>query len=99
MISLLITNYNTWDLTLKSVKAAISQTDAHLISEILIIDDGSSSNAPKELSIIDKVNIYYNKANLGYAACVNKAFELAKENICLLLDSDADLIACPTFIV
>lgn len=92
MISVLITNYNTWDLCLKSVNV-IKEDDLKLISEIIIVDDASDSDAPILLINNPLVRIEKNQENLGYATCVNKAFALAKESICLLLDSDAYLLS------
>lgn len=92
MISILITNYNTWDLCLRSVNA-IKPEDLKYISEIIIIDDASDSDAPIELIKHPLVQIEKNQTNMGYAASVNKAFKLAKEQICVLLDSDAYIIS------
>jgi GT2 family glycosyltransferase len=99
MISLLITNYNTWPLTLKCIEASFAQVDTALIKEIIVIDDGSRQEAPEILLTNHKVKIHYNSENLGYAACVNKAFALANEDICLLLDSDAYIISGLTVII
>jgi len=98
MISILITNYNTWDLCLRSIDS-ITAEELKYLSEIIIVDDASDQSPPKELVEHPLVRIQENRVNKGYAACVNQAFELAKESICLLLDSDAYLISGTKFIL
>jgi hypothetical protein len=92
MISVLITNYNTWDLCIKSIRS-ISEENLKFISEIIIVDDASDQVAPIELVNHQLVRIVKNNINLGYASSVNKAFEFANESICLLLDSDAYILS------
>ncbi|MDB5138671.1 MAG: glycosyl transferase family 2 [Mucilaginibacter sp.] len=89
MISAIITNYNTWDLTLRCVKAINDIDKENYVNEIVIVDDSSTQLMPDYLKKHNKIKLIRNEANLGYAASVNVAFKNASNNICLLLDSDA----------
>lgn len=93
MISLIITNYNTWDLTERCVKSVTESNSDHEISEIIIVDDFSKDITPDSLKYNSKVNIIRNNTNLGYAKSVNIGFKNATNEICLLLDSDAYLVS------
>jgi GT2 family glycosyltransferase len=85
-ISAVITNYNTWPLTLRCVQA-LARHSADQLEEIVVVDDGSSSPAPPELSALARV--IHNARNLGYQASVNVGFRAVSSDWVLLLDSDA----------
>lgn len=93
MISLIITNYNTWDLTTRCVNSVAVANAEKYIEEIIIIDDCSNQQAPESLTSNPKVRLIKNATNLGYAKSVNVGFAHAQNEICLLLDSDAYLIS------
>ena len=84
--SAVITNYNTWPLTLRAVRA-LEQHSRDRIDEIVVVDDGSSTPAPPELPA--SVRVIYNPRNLGYQASVNVGFRAVSSDWVLLLDSDA----------
>jgi GT2 family glycosyltransferase len=87
-VSVVITNHNTWPLTLRCVQALERFSRAHLF-EIVVVDDASSTPAPPELPAW--VRVVYNGKNLGYQASVNVGFRAVSGDWVLLLDSDA----CP----
>lgn len=93
MISLLITNYNTWELTERCIRSVEYADPSKVIQEIIVVDDCSTQNAPVYFQEHPLVKIIKNEDNLGYVKSVNKAFAEAKQSICLLLDSDAYLIS------
>jgi GT2 family glycosyltransferase len=85
-VSAVITNHNTWPLTLRCVRA-LEQHSPGRFEEIVVVDDASSTAAPPELS--PKVRVIYNGKNLGYQASVNVGFRAVTGDWVLLLDSDA----------
>ncbi|MRX45672.1 glycosyltransferase family 2 protein [Pedobacter puniceum] len=93
MISLLITNYNTWELTERCIRSVEYADPSKVIQEIIVVDDCSTQNAPVYFQEHPLVKIIKNEDNLGYVKSVNKAFAEATQSICLLLDSDAYLIS------
>jgi GT2 family glycosyltransferase len=86
--SVIITNYDTWPLTLRCVEG-VNRHCRSGVREILVVDDGSSTPAPSELPA--NVRVLQNPKNLGYAASVNVGVTAATGDFVLLLDSDA----CP----
>lgn len=93
MISLIITNYNTWDLTERCVNSIFTSNSELFIKEVIIVDDCSKQPTPVSLTSKAFVHVIRNEQNLGYAKSVNIGFSHAKNEICLLLDSDAYLIS------
>lgn len=93
MISLIITNYKTWDLTERCVKSVDKTDSTKQITEIIIVDDNSEEPIPDHLLNNTLVKIIINGQNKGYAKSVNIGFDHAINDICLLLDSDAYLIS------
>lgn len=93
MISLLITNYNTWELTERCIRSVEYVDPTKVIQEIIVVDDCSTQSAPVYIQEHPLVKIIKNEDNLGYVKSVNKAFAEATQPICLLLDSDAYLIS------
>jgi GT2 family glycosyltransferase len=85
-VSAVITNHNTWPLTLRCVQALEKHSRAGL-AEVVVVDDGSSSPAPPELPAW--VRVIYNGKNVGYQASVNIGFRAVSGDWVLLLDSDA----------
>jgi GT2 family glycosyltransferase len=85
-VSAVITNYDTWPLSLRCVQA-LERHSKGAVSEIVIVDDGSKSAAPAELPA--SVRVIQNPKNLGYQASVNVGFRAVTGDWVLLLDSDA----------
>jgi GT2 family glycosyltransferase len=85
-VSALITNFNTWPLTQKCISELIYLSDGSL-SEIVVVDDASDEAEPFFLP--KKVHVIQNSQNKGYVASVNIGFSQIKEDIVVLLDSDA----------
>jgi hypothetical protein len=93
MISLLITNYNTWELTERCIRSVEHADPSQIIQEIIVVDDYSKQSVPAYIQEHPLVKIIRNEDNLGYVKSVNKAFAEATHPICLLLDSDAYLMS------
>lgn len=98
MISLIITNYKTWDLTERCIKSVDAVDVDKIITEIIVVDDCSAEPVPHYIQQHQLVKIIVNAANQGYAKSVNIGFKHSTNDICLLLDSDAYLISNPKHI-
>jgi GT2 family glycosyltransferase len=85
-ISIVIPNYNTWDLVNQNISANLFFDDS-LIYEIIIVDDCSTSI--NTYYFPNKVKILKNNFNLHYTKSVNIGMRFAKGDIIILLDSDA----------
>ena len=85
-VSVVIPNYNTWDLVERNVNALLRFDDA-LITEIIVVDD--CSPIKNYIPFPKKVIIIRNEQNLHYTATVNTGLKACKNDIIILLDSDA----------
>jgi GT2 family glycosyltransferase len=85
-VSVVITNHDTWPLTVRCVRA-LERHSAGRISEVVVVDDASSTPAPADLPAA--VRVVRNPKNLGYQASVNVGFREVSGDWVLLLDSDA----------
>lgn len=85
-VSVVIPNYNTWDLVERNVSALL-QYDGERIAEIIVVDDCSPT--PNPVVFPEKVQVLRNAENLHYTRTVNRGLRAAKGDIVVLLDSDA----------
>jgi GT2 family glycosyltransferase len=85
-VSAVITNHDTWPLTVRCVKALEKHSSGRLF-EIVVVDDASNTQAPPDLP--PSARVVYNGKNLGYQASVNVGFRAVSGDWVLLLDSDA----------
>lgn len=89
MISLCITTYNRYELTIESFREVLNDPR---INEIVIVDDCSDTGTHcllfNTLSRYEKVKLYRNCTNLGMSRNKARAIELASNDWCIILDSD-----------
>lgn len=85
-VSIVIPNYNTWDLVERNISACL-KFDDNLIDEIIVVDDCSPTLNPKIFP--EKVKIIRNEQNLHYTKTVNVGLKYANGELVILLDSDA----------
>jgi GT2 family glycosyltransferase len=86
-IGVVITNYNSWDLALNSVRAHLDYA-GHAIERIIIVDD--CSDRPFEGSELDpRIRVVRNESNLGFVRSVNVGFKHLDTDLVLLFDADA----------
>lgn len=89
MFSLCITTYNRFEMTLESF---ILVKDDPRISEIIIVDDCSEITYYDMLAAstldMEKVRLIRNERNLGMSLNKKRAIELAKNEWCIVFDSD-----------
>jgi GT2 family glycosyltransferase len=85
-VSVVITNHDTWPLTVRCVNA-LERHSRGRIGEIVVVDDASATPAPADLPA--SARVLHNPKNLGYQASVNVGFRAVSGDWVLLLDSDA----------
>jgi glycosyltransferase involved in cell wall biosynthesis len=88
-LSLCITTYNRYKMTMKSFARVL---DDNRISEIVIVDDCSEMEYYDKLAAetidMPKVRLIRNERNLGMSLNKKKAIDLAKSDWCIIFDSD-----------
>lgn len=85
-VSVVIPNYNTWELVQRNIQALLLYDEAW-ITEIIVVDDASPIHNPYDFP--EKVRILRNVENQHYTKTVNRGLRAAKGDIVVLLDSDA----------
>lgn len=92
MVSIIIINYNTLELTLKCI-ASVKFKTLGLDFEIIVVDnDSSEANTVEVLSKLEGITFVPSNVNLGFAKGNNLGIKYAKGNQILLLNSDTELI-------
>jgi len=93
-LSIIIVNYNTYTLTKQTIESIIKK-DHPFQYEILLIDNASSDGSIENLQedfngIVSEriLQIFINKANLGFAKANNIGMRIARGDYILLLNSD-----------
>lgn len=88
-ISLCITTYNRYELTLKSFEKVLND---ERITEIIIVDDCSTDGSYRKLQEavkdFSKVRLYQNDFNVGMSLNKAKAIGLAENDWAIIFDSD-----------
>ncbi len=85
-VSIVIPNYNTWDLVKRNIDACLKH-DSDWIHEIIVVDDFSPTENYIEFD--SRVRIIRNPSNYRYTKTVNIGLAASKGDIIILLDSDA----------
>lgn len=93
-LSIIIVNYNTYELTKQTIEAVISQ-EVSFKYEMILVDnastDGSIQNLQEDFEEIiaeGKLRVFRNGENLGFAKANNQGMRAAKGLYILLLNSD-----------
>ncbi|WP_316773182.1 glycosyltransferase family 2 protein [Pedobacter frigiditerrae] len=91
MVSIIILNYNTFDLTCDCIRSIIKFTQCTY--EIVLVDNGSMECDPEKfLSYFPKITLIKSKENLGFSKGNNLGIDNAIGDQILLLNSDTVLI-------
>ncbi len=85
-VGVLVLNYNTWDLALRALDAAI-RLEAANVSEYVLFDDGSTAPLPTEID--SRIRVIRGESNCGFGRALTVAFAAMQSNIVVLFDSDA----------
>ena len=92
MISIIILNYNTFDLTCQCIESIYEYTK-NVDFEIIIVDNSSTVDEPdKFLELFPKIKLVKNTENRGFAGGCNDGIKVAKGDTILLLNSDTKLL-------
>lgn len=86
MVSVIIINYNTPEMTMKAIRR-FRQLEAGSY-EIIFIDNNSDKKVPADFLRLNVQKIIQNTKNLGFAKAVNQGIRKAKGEFILLLNSD-----------
>jgi GT2 family glycosyltransferase len=94
ILSIVIVNLNTADLTIECLKS-IKKTADNLTFEVLLIDNGSDDDSVKKLQHLlkeeyweKKIKLILNPVNNGYASANNQGIKKAEGKYILLLNND-----------
>lgn len=92
MVSIIIINYNTFQLTCNCINSIIKYTN-EVSYEIILVDNASVELQPGSFVDIffDKIVFIKNKINVGFAGGNNIGLQYAKGEHILLLNSDTEL--------
>jgi glycosyltransferase involved in cell wall biosynthesis/GT2 family glycosyltransferase len=85
-VGVLVLNYNTWELALRALNAAIA-LDAETAYEYVLYDDGSTIPPPS--GIDRRIRVIRSRVNRGLAPALKTAFAEMKSDVVVLFDSDA----------
>lgn len=101
LVSIIIVNYNTFELTKKCVDS-IYKFEKNLNFEIILIDNGSIDGSVEKF---EKLKSKYNNfafvstgKNLGFSKGNNLGIKIAKGKYIFLLNSDAEIISSDTLL-
>ncbi len=90
-ISIIIINYNTFQLTEECIRSIITKTK-DITYEIILVDNASTEeNADKFKILFPQVNLVKNNQNIGFARGNNSGIKISKGDYILLLNSDTIL--------
>ncbi|MDI3311828.1 MAG: glycosyltransferase family 2 protein [Thermoanaerobacterium sp.] len=84
MISVIIPAYNE-EKNIEDVLKVLKKID--IIDEIIVVNDGSTDNTEKVVSLYD-VNLINLRTNLGKGAAVRRGIQAANGDVLVLLDAD-----------
>lgn len=90
-VSVIIVNYNTRDLTKKSIDSVFEFTKKQSF-EVFVVDNGSTDGSKELFSQDSRINYIFSDENLGFGRANNLAIEKANGKYVFLLNSDAYLI-------
>ena len=92
MISIIILNYNTFELTCQCIRSIYAQTKG-VEFEIILVDNASTEcNPDKFLEIFPQIKLIKNTENRGFSRGCNDGINHAKGDFILLLNSDTVLL-------
>ncbi len=91
-LSIIIINYNTFELTCKCI-ASIQEKLLEVDYEIVLVDNASVERDANEFkALFPEINLVINKQNTGFTGGNNLGIEHSKGKYLLLLNSDTELI-------
>jgi GT2 family glycosyltransferase len=89
-VSILLLSWNTRELTRETLDSLPASVDDDLTYEVIVVDNGSNDGSAEALAGRSDIRLIVNEQNRGYAAAVNQAYEHARGEFVLLLNSDVE---------
>jgi len=90
-LSVVIVSWNDWP-KLQQCLGSIRASQSLPSTEILVVDNASSDGTPAQVRAqFPDVELHCNASNIGHTKAVNQAFDSARGEFILLLDSDTEL--------
>ena len=90
--SIIIINYNTFELTCKCIESVLTHTK-ELDFEIVLLDNASTENVPGTFKErFPNIQFIQCETNLGFSKGNNLAIQSCKGEVILLLNSDTEVI-------
>lgn len=88
MISVIILNYNTFEMTAASIESVLEHSK-DVDHEVILVDNGSTERNPREFETrFPGIRLVLNEQNLGFAKGINSALSVARGEYLLFLNSD-----------
>ncbi len=91
MVSIIIINYNTFDLTCKCIQSIYNYTHDVLFEIILVDNNSTECNPDLFLKKFPLIKLIKSNENLGFSKGNNLGIKYAKGDVILLLNSDTEL--------
>jgi GT2 family glycosyltransferase len=85
-VGVMVLNYNTWEIALRAMDAAV-ELSYPTVTEFLLFDDGSPAPPPE--GIDPRIQVMLGGVNRGFAKALVVAFAQMKSDIVVVFDSDA----------
>ncbi len=93
MVSIIILNYNTFDLTCRCISSILSEVNHKTEYEIILVDNASTECDPiKFLETFPDIKLIRNIENIGFSKGCNTGIQHAGGEYILLLNSDTLLL-------
>lgn len=90
-VSVIILNYNTFELTCSCIRSVLSKTRG-CSYEVILVDNASTERDPGEfVRLFPQIKLVRNEINAGFAKGNNMGIEMAAGEAVLLLNSDTEL--------
>ncbi|WP_333662061.1 glycosyltransferase family 2 protein [Acinetobacter sp.] len=91
-VSIIIVNYNTYDLVLQCIESVLKHTK-NITFEIIVVDNNSPNRNIEQLNLIyPQVTLVLNENNSGFGIANNIGNKVAKGQFIFLLNSDTIVI-------
>ena len=92
VVSIIIINYNTFELTSQCIASVEEQTKG-IAYEIILVDNASKECSPQQFTAkFPTIHLIESSVNLGFAGGNNLGIAAAQGDVILLLNSDTKLI-------
>src|SRR5215204_1372499 len=88
LLSIIIINYNTFQLTCNCIRSIKETTNATSYEIVLIDNNSKECDADKFLEVFPDIKLIPLKENVGFGRANNRGAEAAKGKYVLLLNSD-----------